>query len=324
MGKGYFLHDLPILVLFLTLGYGYCYDPNECLPRKCGNNNGPQISFPFRLKGIQPQECGYPGFELLCTDKGETAMELPFPLLNATLQPPFPVKFLIESIDYEDRLILISRVDGCLLQLLPILNLSASPFSFQHLYNYDFSIFSCSTHRNITDSIYITPIACLTKPGHFIYAMRSSLPLNTVTELISCTKTFDISVPYFIAHDNTEFSLSWTEPSRGGTGPLTKLKVAGEVLGSFLVVVIVLVTYRIYRSNKMKKEDQVKIERFLEDYKALKPARYSYADIKKMLEAEEPPSMPPNPFTSTDPSKAKANKPGKLFTSGLEIISELE
>ncbi|XP_031108588.1 RING-H2 finger protein ATL22-like [Ipomoea triloba] len=204
MGKGYFLH-LPILVLFLTLGYGYGYDPNECLPRKCGNN-GPQISFPFRLKHIQPPECGYPGFDLLCTHKGETALEIPFPLLNATLQLPFPVKFFIEDIDYEYQEIVISRVDGCLPQLLPILNLSASPFSFEDLY--DFSILSCSTHRNITASI-----ACLTKPGHFIYAVDSSEYLYSASDLISCTKMFDISVPYyFIAQDNNEFRLSWTGP----------------------------------------------------------------------------------------------------------------
>nr|GLL20077.1 rust resistance kinase Lr10-like [Ipomoea trifida] len=366
MGKGYFLH-IPILVLFLALGYGYGYDPNECLPRKCGNN-GPQISFPFRLKNMPP-ECGQPGFDLLCTDKGETALEIPFPFLNAT-QPPFPIKFFIEDIDYEYQEIVISGVDVCFPQLLSKLNLSASPFSSKDLD--DFSFFSCSTHRNINaTSIYIFPIACLTKPGHFIYAVYSDLPLYTVTELISCTKMSDISVPnYFLAEDNYEFVLRWTEPRRRpnnnstaedvddcygkcpsiGGGPLTKLKVAGEVLGSFLVVVIILVTYRIYRSNKMKKEDQVKIERFLEDYKALKPARYSYADIKKITDrfseklgegsygtvykgklsddvfvaVKEPPSMPPNPFTSTDPSKAKANKPGKLFTSGLEIISELE
>nr|GMC61011.1 rust resistance kinase Lr10-like [Ipomoea batatas] len=114
MGKGYFLL-LPILVLFLTLGYGY--DPNECLPRKCGNN-GPQISFPFRLKDMPP-ECGQPGFDLLCTDKGEIALEIPFPFLNAT-QPPFPLKFFIEDIHYESKEIVISRnnstaedVDDC-------------------------------------------------------------------------------------------------------------------------------------------------------------------------------------------------------------------
>ena len=32
----------------------------------------------------------------------------------------------------------------------------------------------------------------------------------------------------------------------------------------------------------MKKENEVKIEKFLEDYRALKPTRYSYADIKRI------------------------------------------
>nr|GMC66977.1 rust resistance kinase Lr10-like [Ipomoea batatas] len=177
---------------------------------------------------------------------GETTLEITFPLLNATLQPPFPVKFFIEDIAYEYQEIVISGVDVCLPQLLPILNLSASasPFSFEDLY--DFSIFSCSTHRNITASL----IACLTKPGHFIYAVDPSQYLYTATDLISCTKMSDISVPYyFIAQDNNEFRLSWTGPrcrpknnssaedvddcygnipSIGGdTDSLRKLKVAG-------------------------------------------------------------------------------------------------
>uniref|UniRef100_F6H7E8 Protein kinase domain-containing protein n=1 Tax=Vitis vinifera TaxID=29760 RepID=F6H7E8_VITVI len=40
--------------------------------------------------------------------------------------------------------------------------------------------------------------------------------------------------------------------------------------------------YHVYRRNKSKKENQIKIESFLEDYKALKPSRYSYVDIKKI------------------------------------------
>ncbi|KAI5344119.1 hypothetical protein L3X38_011996 [Prunus dulcis] len=32
----------------------------------------------------------------------------------------------------------------------------------------------------------------------------------------------------------------------------------------------------------MEKENRLKIERFLEDYKSLKPSRYSYADIKRI------------------------------------------
>ena len=37
-----------------------------------------------------------------------------------------------------------------------------------------------------------------------------------------------------------------------------------------------------YRSNESKRENIVRIEKFLEDYKALKPSRYSYNDIKKL------------------------------------------
>ncbi|XP_019189046.1 PREDICTED: rust resistance kinase Lr10-like [Ipomoea nil] len=52
--------------------------------------------------------------------------------------------------------------------------------------------------------------------------------------------------------------------------------------------------------------------------------RPSIKVVIQMIEAEEPPSMPPNPFGSTHPSCARASKPGKMFTSGLEIITESE
>lgn len=38
--------------------------------------------------------------------------------------------------------------------------------------------------------------------------------------------------------------------------------------------------YRKDRSDKVAKENQLRIEKFLDDYRALKPARYTYADIK--------------------------------------------
>ncbi|XP_028078203.1 rust resistance kinase Lr10-like [Camellia sinensis] len=65
-------------------------------------------------------------------------------------------------------------------------------------------------------------------------------------------------------------------------GVLRKLEIASGVLGLTLLVIVVITIYLVNRSNKMKKQDQVKIDKFLEDYKALKPARYSYADIKKI------------------------------------------
>ncbi|KAH0686725.1 hypothetical protein KY284_017278 [Solanum tuberosum] len=70
------------------------------------------------------------------------------------------------------------------------------------------------------------------------------------------------------------------EPSKG----LSKKVTVAIVLGSlFAFVLVSLAFYKIVKL-KMKKEDQKRIERFLEDYKALRPTRYSYADIKKITE----------------------------------------
>ncbi|KAL3499685.1 hypothetical protein ACH5RR_038778 [Cinchona calisaya] len=79
---------------------------------------------------------------------------------------------------------------------------------------------------------------------------------------------------------NTQDIECFDNPSH--TGPLKKVKLPGLVLGPLLLVLIAIGTYQMYRSEKLKKEDQQKIEQFLEDYKALKPTRYAYVDIKRI------------------------------------------
>uniref|UniRef100_A0A2N9GCP5 non-specific serine/threonine protein kinase n=1 Tax=Fagus sylvatica TaxID=28930 RepID=A0A2N9GCP5_FAGSY len=63
---------------------------------------------------------------------------------------------------------------------------------------------------------------------------------------------------------------------------IKQIVIGSVILGSFLLVLVVNALYHFYRSNRLEKESQVKIEKFLEDYKALKPTRYSYADIKRI------------------------------------------
>jgi serine/threonine protein kinase len=45
---------------------------------------------------------------------------------------------------------------------------------------------------------------------------------------------------------------------------------------------VLFALYRVYRYDKIEKENQARIEKFLEDYMALKPTRYSYADVKRI------------------------------------------
>ncbi|TQE08926.1 hypothetical protein C1H46_005309 [Malus baccata] len=61
-----------------------------------------------------------------------------------------------------------------------------------------------------------------------------------------------------------------------------KFLATGGVMGSLLLVLLAIAAYWVYSADRKEKESQLRIERFLEDYKALKPSRYSYADIKRI------------------------------------------
>lgn len=53
-------------------------------------------------------------------------------------------------------------------------------------------------------------------------------------------------------------------------------------LGAFLSVGTLVALYYVYRSSRIKKKNQATIEKFLEDYRALKPTRFSYAEIRNI------------------------------------------
>jgi serine/threonine protein kinase len=56
---------------------------------------------------------------------------------------------------------------------------------------------------------------------------------------------------------------------------------ASVIFGSFLLP-CVFGLYRFYSYDKLEKEHQEKVEKFLEDYTNFRPTRYSYADIKRI------------------------------------------
>ncbi|XP_058002545.1 rust resistance kinase Lr10 isoform X2 [Hevea brasiliensis] len=81
--------------------------------------------------------------------------------------------------------------------------------------------------------------------------------------------------------DGTELcKMSHITPRTSGAS--TKLIIAGATLGSFLLLVAFIALYHLYRADRKEKENQARIEKFLEDYKALTPTRYTYADLKRI------------------------------------------
>ncbi|WKA07609.1 hypothetical protein VitviT2T_025409 [Vitis vinifera] len=57
---------------------------------------------------------------------------------------------------------------------------------------------------------------------------------------------------------------------------------AGAIFGFFLLMLVIVALYRVYRSNKLEREYRINVKKFLQDYEALKPSRYSYSDIKRI------------------------------------------
>ncbi|KAF7149268.1 hypothetical protein RHSIM_Rhsim03G0206600 [Rhododendron simsii] len=283
-------------VLFFLLHLSTAQD--DCTPTTC-SKHGPTIRFPFRLKDSQPPHCGYPGFDLSCS-----------PTTSATLlNLPNSVQVLVTNIDYKSQLIHIKDPNSCLPQQLQNLNLSASLFHFAHS-EYDFSLFSCPSTRPVESFEGPTRAACLSGDGHEVYVESSAMSIYFPPQLISCRKMYNVwSVPNEVFDQTADLQLTWPQRVCGKCeaqgmfcgfmsnstsdefecfNPPKKaelkrrLVIASVTLGSFWLLAILIATYCFHRRKEIKREDHLKIEKFLEDYKALKPARYSYADIKKI------------------------------------------
>ncbi|GLT55628.1 hypothetical protein SLA2020_287320 [Shorea laevis] len=275
---------------------------DECQPKKCNHHT---IRFPFRLKGQQPSEnSSYSGFELSCTDKKHTVLEL-----------PNNVKFFVKQIDYRAQRIQLCYPQECLARQLPN-NLSASPFIEDSGLPQTYTIFNCSGESKMTDRSKYFTIPCLSIPGFQVLAFPSDYG---AVSLINCTRTLlNISVTQTfedLLYDRTrDVHLGWDKPdcrrcevegrkcglkknnstTEDETECYGKSKkqrdrpkermATGIILGSCLLGIILFALYRVHHSYKAEKEGQLKIENFLEDYKALKPSRYSYADIKRITD----------------------------------------
>ncbi|KAL8119694.1 hypothetical protein AgCh_016978 [Apium graveolens] len=277
-------------------------ESDECSVTRC--RRGSEIRFPFHIKywdknkNLQSDNCSSPaGFELSCNASAyipyipysyypvvnfEYQVNTSLPGLYLTLS----VKAYVDSIDYKlQKLYFTSKTtkltqhyDYCLSNSL------YKPFTLRERDDYTFYI--CpgrSGRRNIINFVSLN--------GSEVYAVYS-YSRTTEVQLTSCTKLYNISqIPFY------EGGLSWSEPDCGNCeakGHYCKFKPnsttltqcfpipKGEVGGIFVLLLLLVAFCYAIRLYKQKKHFQQKIETFLEDYKALKPTRYSYADIKKI------------------------------------------
>ncbi|CAA0813614.1 Protein kinase superfamily protein [Striga hermonthica] len=269
---------------------------DDCKPTRC-KKHGPKIQFPFRIKERSPEYCGYRGFEVFCDETHETMLLL-----------PSSVQVVVKDIDYVTQQIHLYDPEKCLPRKLPQLNLSSSPFFPDYYHNY--TMYNCSAPSK---SLCGFPIPCLDDSRyHHIFVVDSYENVGYCS-LASCTQIHEYSLQLYpvstsMSGENS-FHLNWFEPACGGCeakGQRCKLTstnrrqtqcvdidkpkkkgasngpLLGGALGGTCLVAILAALILLYISITSDRENHIKIEKFLEDYRALKPTRFSYSDITRI------------------------------------------
>jgi hypothetical protein len=196
---------LEMVISYLFLFLAFTTDLGEAQigcddPLPCGDH-GPAIRFPFRLNS-QPEHCGYPGFNLSCSDTNQTVLEL-----------PISVKLFVKKIDYKSQVIQLYDPDDCFVRQLRGLDLSSSPFQVEgeNSYGYrdDYAVFNCSPR----ETEYFSYFSCLSGPSYQVYV--DSMNGFITTTLISCTKIYTLrSIPDGIIWNDDKFlQLKWSTPA---------------------------------------------------------------------------------------------------------------
>ncbi|XP_028772801.1 RING-H2 finger protein ATL22-like [Neltuma alba] len=182
--------------LLLTLMFlGSVGSSNSCPEPETSCGKLP-VRFPFRVKRRQPEQCGYPGFDLECSSTKHAVLEL-----------PGSVKLSVKHIDYKSQTIQLYDPSGCLPRHVRNLTLVPSPFQFIDRNLNDFTIFNCSSPR---DGAIIS--TCLSSSAYHVYAVLSYREIGQLT-LLFCSKIFNISsVPLKIFDVENTLHLMWSNP----------------------------------------------------------------------------------------------------------------
>ena len=178
----------------------------ECAETKCGILE-PLIRFPFRLKNRQPSHCGYPGFDLSCTDTNETALDL-------SGYDNIGKSFFVRAISYIDRCIYLENFDQTCHSNKPsfqIFKLSISPFDFPSDFITETTIFNCSANCTV-----LSPLPCVSDNRSLVAAVISSLDVSTFYPSLvdcNCTRMLNTSfVPLEMLSQGYPSKLIWLEP----------------------------------------------------------------------------------------------------------------
>ncbi|CAJ1971747.1 unnamed protein product [Sphenostylis stenocarpa] len=288
-----FITLMLLLMLIPIEGIG---SHKECSELSCGPNQSPIIRFPFQIvKGVK-DECPHPGYCLYCTQEKNTMLVLP------------TIQLRVRAIDYELQQIYLEDQNHCLPKM--FLNHTKFFIDYYHTESQSLIFFDCSSvgYRHLRNRYRYSQdmISC---PIYVADSQESVLDLD----LTFCSRKFDVTAPAtaYELHQN-QLVLRWYKPDcntceaqdkrckwknnstevvecfdcydrKGHQKRIPNFRsFVVSAAGSILLGLLIIVAFKIFRCFRKKEEDQARVDKFLEDYRAEKPTRFTYADVKRI------------------------------------------
>lgn len=183
----YFFHILFFSSLFLSIE---AFEAN-CPTVKCGHG-GPDIHFPFHVKGQQPQYSGHSGFELVCKDN------------TTIIHFPSYGNLAVKSISYDTKRINLFDPKNCVHEVFLNLNFSLTPFSYYYFVK-NYTYLNCSTRLSPS----FIEVPCLSGSSHHVYTVESTLAVP-----VSCRPVKTMAIPFsyspYLADNSFGLGLTWS------------------------------------------------------------------------------------------------------------------
>ncbi|XP_024046706.1 rust resistance kinase Lr10 [Citrus clementina] len=290
-----------------------------CQPTRCSNKS-PRIRYPFRLKA-QPTSCGLEGFELSClsdktilhlpssgdyyvheisyldssitiADVNETAC--PFQslisvnLTNSKFFLPFNESYALcncpEKVAAERTSVEAIGPINCLSNENNLFYAIYSEYSMEYMPP------SCRKSRTveIPDGLPLQDIATTARARPVVLGWETldgCYDCENSGNYCGFNTTSNSTICVYCGFNTTSNSTICVavKNQKHGPGPLSiSLISTGTSIGG--ITLFALVIFLIYRSreSEKEKETQLKVEKFLENYRTVNPTRYTYKELKKI------------------------------------------
>ncbi|XP_068467076.1 RING-H2 finger protein ATL22-like [Phaseolus vulgaris] len=215
---------------------------------KCGDA-GPDIHYPYKIKGQHQHTDSLPGFELLCKDN------------LTTIHFPSYGDLEVKSISYDTKNIHLLDPKKCVHHVFLNLNLSLTPFHYFYVLK-NYTYLNCSTALPPP----FVEVPCLSAASYHVYTVDSALPVPG-----SCEGVKTVAIPFayspYLSDSILGLRLTWdmseTEDSKTinhtrGSHTSRNL-VIGSSMCVFVMVMLLLIStkIRVAARNNHQKEEQL-------------------------------------------------------------------